>query len=59
MRVCTSGAAPIGCTMQVGEVEIAYFPEGVRYGPQEGGPDRRGLCQVGGAPIRPGGRRCR
>ncbi len=49
VRICTEGAVPIGRTMQVGAGEIAYFPEGVRYGPQEGGPDRRVVVlQFGG-----------
>ncbi|MGH8226965.1 MAG: hypothetical protein ACREU3_03500 [Steroidobacteraceae bacterium] len=50
VRYCLEGAIPVGegSTIQAGE--IGYFPEGVRYGPQRGGPDRIVLLlQVGGA----------
>lgn len=50
IRYCAAGAVPIGRTMQVRAGEVAYFPEGVRYGPQEGGPDREVLVlQFGGS----------
>jgi hypothetical protein len=50
VRYCVSGWVPIGRTMRVDTGQIAYFPEGVRYGPQEGGPDRTVLVlQFGGA----------
>lgn len=50
VRFCISGAVPIGRTMRVDAGQVAYFPEGVRYGPQEGGPDRMVLVlQFGGA----------
>ena len=41
---------PIGKNLAVEAGEVAYFPEGVPYGPQEGGPDRiELLLQFGGA----------
>lgn len=50
VRVCLAGAIPIGRTATVEAGEIAYFPEGVAYGPQEGGVDRLVLLlQFGGA----------
>lgn len=50
VRYCIAGWVPIGRTMRVGAGQVAYFPEGVRYGPQEGGPDRTVLVlQFGGA----------
>jgi hypothetical protein len=50
VRFCLDGAVPIGRGMSVRAGEVAYFPEGVRYGPQEGGPDRTVLVlQFGGA----------
>ena len=50
VRVCLSGAIPIGRTATVEAGEIAYFPEGVSYGPQQGGVDRLVLLlQFGGA----------
>lgn len=50
VRVCLDGAIPIGRTATVEAGEIAYFPEGVSYGPQEGGVDRLVLLlQFGGA----------
>jgi hypothetical protein len=50
VRYCIEGAVPIGRSMSVHAGEVAYFPEGVRYGPQEGGPDRLVLVlQFGGA----------
>jgi hypothetical protein len=50
VRFCLEGAVPIGRDMAVAAGEVAYFPEGVPYGPQEGGPDRvELLLQFGGA----------
>src|SRR5690606_24989235 len=50
IRVCLAGAIPIGRTATVEAGEIAYFPEGVSYGPQQGGVDRLVLLlQFGGA----------
>lgn len=50
IRVCLAGAIPIGRTATVEAGEIAYFPEGVAYGPQQGGVDRLVLLlQFGGA----------
>lgn len=50
VRFCIEGAIPIGKALSVDEGETAYFPEGVHYGPQEGGPDRIVLLlQFGGA----------
>jgi hypothetical protein len=49
VRYCVAGSVPIGRTMRVDAGQVAYFPEGVRYGPQEGGPDRTVLVlQFGG-----------
>jgi len=50
VRFCLEGSVPIGRDLKVDAGEIGYFPEGVHYGPQEGGPDRIVLLlQVGGA----------
>ena len=50
IRFCLSGSIPIGKNLTVDEGEVGYFPEGVPYGPQEGGPDRKTLVlQFGGA----------
>jgi hypothetical protein len=49
VRLCISGSIPIARDLRVDAGEIGYFPEGVPYGPQEGGPDRLTLVlQVGG-----------
>jgi hypothetical protein len=50
IRYCIEGAIPIAKGVFVEGGEIAYFPEGARYGPQEGGEDRIVvLLQFGGA----------
>ncbi len=50
VRFCLQGSVPIGRDLKIDAGEIGYFPEGVHYGPQEGGPDRIVLLlQVGGA----------
>ena len=50
VRLCLSGSIPIGKNLMVDAGEVGYFPEGVHYGPQEGGPDRLTLVlQAGGA----------
>src|ERR1700741_2890524 len=50
VRLCLEGAVPIGPGLTVDAGEVAYFPEGVAYGPQEGGGDRiELLLQFGGA----------
>ena len=50
VRFCLEGAVPIGRDLRIDAGEIGYFPEGVHYGPQEGGPDRIVLLlQIGGA----------
>jgi len=50
VRYCLTGAVPIGKALAVEAGEVAYFPEGAHYGPQEGGPDRiELLLQFGGA----------
>ena len=50
VRFCLEGAVPIGRDLKVEAGEVGYFPEGVHYGPQEGGPDRVVLLlQFGGA----------
>ncbi len=50
IRFCLEGAIPIAKGVFVEGGEIAYFPEGARYGPQEGGEDRIViLLQFGGA----------
>ncbi len=40
VRFCLEGSVPIGRELSVDAGEVGYFPEGVPYGPQEGGPDR-------------------
>ena len=50
VRLCLEGAIPIGRDLKIEAGEVGYFPEGVHYGPQEGGPDRVTLVlQIGGA----------
>ncbi|MEO6377324.1 MAG: hypothetical protein ABIO37_04785, partial [Caulobacteraceae bacterium] len=50
VRFCLTGAVPIARDVSVDAGETAYFPEGVHYGPQSGGPDRLVLLlQFGGA----------
>lgn len=50
VRFCLEGKIPIAKGMFVNAGEIAYFPESVVYGPQEGGTDRIVLLlQFGGA----------
>ena len=50
VRFCLTGSVPIGKDLAVDAGEVAYFPEGVPYGPQQGGPDRiELLLQFGGA----------
>jgi len=50
IRYCLAGKIPIARGVFVEGGEIAYFPESVRYGPQEGGEDRVVvLLQFGGA----------
>jgi len=50
VRLCLEGSVPIGRDLKVDAGEVGYFPEGVHYGPQEGGPDRIVLLlQFGGA----------
>ena len=50
VRFCLDGSIPIGRDLKIDAGEIGYFPEGVHYGPQEGGPDRIVLLlQIGGA----------
>jgi hypothetical protein len=50
VRLCLEGSVPIGRDSKIEAGEVGYFPEGVHYGPQEGGPDRIVLLlQVGGA----------
>ncbi len=50
VRYCLEGSIPIGRGMTIRAGEIGYFPEGVHYGPQSGGPDRIVLLlQIGGA----------
>ncbi|HUN26241.1 MAG TPA: hypothetical protein VMU67_08035 [Steroidobacteraceae bacterium] len=50
VRLCLEGAVPIGRDLKVDTGEVGYFPEGVHYGPQQGGPDRIVLLlQFGGA----------
>lgn len=50
VRFCLEGSVPIGRDLAVDAGEVAYFPEAVPYGPQEGGPDRiELLLQFGGA----------
>jgi quercetin dioxygenase-like cupin family protein len=50
IRYCLSGSIPIGRNATVDAGEIAYFPESVAYGPQQGGGDRLVLLlQFGGS----------
>jgi hypothetical protein len=50
IRYCLEGKIPIAKGVFVEGGEIAYFPESVHYGPQEGGEDRIVvLLQFGGA----------
>jgi hypothetical protein len=50
IRYCLEGKIPIAKGVFVEGGEIGYFPESVRYGPQEGGEDRIVvLLQFGGA----------
>lgn len=50
VRYCLEGSVPLGRGLRIGAGEVAYFPEGVPYGPQQGGPDRLVLVlQFGGA----------
>ncbi len=50
IRFCLEGKIPIAKGLFVDAGEIAYFPESVVYGPQEGGTDRVVLLlQFGGA----------
>jgi hypothetical protein len=50
VRLCLDGSIPISKELRIDTGEVGYFPEGVPYGPQEGGPDRLTLVlQVGGA----------
>jgi hypothetical protein len=50
VRLCLEGSIPIGKDLRLDQGEVGYFPEGVPYGPQEGGPNRKTLVlQVGGA----------
>jgi hypothetical protein len=50
IRFCLEGKVPIAKGLYVEGGEIAYFPEGAHYGPQEGGEDRIVLLlQFGGA----------
>jgi hypothetical protein len=50
IRYCLEGKIPIAKGVFVEGGELAYFPESVRYGPQEGGEDRIVvLLQFGGA----------
>jgi hypothetical protein len=50
VRMCLQGSVPLGGPLRLDAGEVAYFPEGVAYGPHEGGPDRLVLLlQFGGA----------
>src|SRR5215469_12125755 len=50
VRLCLEGSIPISRDLRIEAGEVGYFPEGVPYGPQEGGPDRLTLVlQVGGS----------
>ena len=50
VRFCLEGSVPIGRELSVDAGEVGYFPEGVPYGPQQGGPNRLVLLlQFGGA----------
>jgi len=50
VRLCLEGAIPIGKDLRLDAGEVGYFPEGVPYGPQEGGPDRLTLVLQTGGP---------
>ena len=50
VRLCLEGSIPISKDLRIERGEVGYFPEGVPYGPQQGGPNRKTLVlQVGGA----------
>jgi len=50
VRFCLRGSVPVGKALTLDAGEVGYFPEGVRYGPQEGGIEREVLVlQFGGA----------
>ena len=50
VRYCIDGSVPIAPRVSIDAGEVGYFPEGVRYGPQEGDTDRLVLVvQFGGA----------
>ena len=50
VRFCLEGSVPIARDLTIDAGEIGYFPEGVHYGPQQGGPNRIVLLlQIGGA----------
>ena len=50
VRMCLQGSIPVGRGLRIAAGEVGYFPEGVHYGPQQGGPDRMTLVlQLGGA----------
>jgi hypothetical protein len=50
VRHCLEGSIPISRDLRIDAGEVGYFPEGVPYGPQEGGPNRLTLVlQIGGA----------
>ena len=52
VRFCLEGSVPIGKDLRLDAGEVGYFPEGVPYGPQEGGPDRIVLLlQFAGAGV--------
>ena len=40
VRFCLEGSVPIGKALSLDAGEVGYFPEGVPYGPQAGGPNR-------------------
>jgi hypothetical protein len=49
VRYCLEGSLPLGNDITLDAGDVAYFPEGVSYGPQENGTDRIVLVlQVGG-----------
>jgi len=49
IRFCLEGSVPIGPRKTVDAGEIAYFPEGVAYGPQDGDARFVAILQFGGA----------
>lgn len=49
IRFCLEGSVPIGTRKTVDAGEIAYFPEGVHYGPQDGDDRFVAILQFGGA----------